>query len=94
VQTSPTLSQALHLLNGETTSGKIEEGGVLDRLMAESAQPMEVVEQLFVRCYSRLPTEQERAAIQAKLAVSEDTKGSLTDLFWAMLNSNEFIFNH
>ncbi len=94
VQTSPTLSQALHLLNGETTSGKIAEGEVVERLIEQYKQPLAVAEQLYVRCFSRMPTDQERAAIQAKLATVEDEKQALVDLFWALLNSNEFIFNH
>jgi hypothetical protein len=42
VKTSPTLSQALHLINGETTSGKIEEGRVVEKLLAENPDPMAV----------------------------------------------------
>ena len=34
VKTTPTLSQALHLLNGETTTGKIVEGKVVEKLLA------------------------------------------------------------
>ena len=94
VQTSPTLSQALHLLNGETTSGKIEEGQVVDHLLSQHQDPLAVAEQLYARSLSRLPTAQEREAIQAKLAGSTDINASLVDLFWALLNSNEFIFNH
>ncbi len=94
VQTSPTLSQALHLLNGESTSGKIEEGEILSRLLEQHSQPMAVVDELYVRCLTRRPTNAERTAIAGKLAESEDVQQSLADLFWALLNSNEFIFNH
>ncbi len=94
VKTSPTLSQALHLLNGETTSGKIAEGQLIDILLKEKGSPDAVASELYERCLSRLPTDKEMAAIKAKLAESRDVAGSLTDLFWALLNSNEFIFNH
>ena len=95
VKTSPTLSQALHLLNGETTSGKIEEGGVVSRLLDEHGDPNLVAERLYVRCLSRKPTEAERQEISSRLASAGDAApAALTDLFWALLNSNEFVFNH
>lgn len=94
VQTSPTLSQALHLLNGETTSGKIEDGRVIERQLEPLGDPMAVAQNLYVRCLTRMPTAPEQAAIQRKLAESSDVNGALVDLFWALLNSNEFIFNH
>ncbi len=94
VKTSPTLSQALHLLNGETTSGKIEEGGLIPTLLETHKDPLMVVSQLYIRCLSRPPTDAEVSAIRARLSGAEDVPGALTDLFWALLNSNEFIFNH
>jgi hypothetical protein len=94
VSTSPTLSQALHLLNGETTSGKIEEGGVIDKNLSEGKSPMQIVDTLYLTCYARTPTTAERNAIQSTLSQSKDARQDLVDLFWALLNSNEFIFNH
>ena len=94
VKTSPTLSQALHLLNGESTSGKIESGGVVTRLVQEHQSPMTVVQKLYVRCLTRLPTSDESLVIQERLAGVNDPETALTDLFWALLNSNEFYFNH
>jgi hypothetical protein len=94
VRTSPTLSQALHLLNGETTSGKIEEGALVETLLAEANDPLTVAHQLYERTLSRLPTPAESSAIRARLDSASDVPAALTDLFWALLNSNEFIFNH
>ena len=94
VRTSPTLSQALHLLNGESTSGKIVEGGLIERLLAEGKSEMEVAEAVYITCLTRSPTDREKQAITKQLAASQDQQQELTDLFWAILNSNEFIFNH
>lgn len=94
VKTSPTLSQALHLINGETTSGKIEEGKVVERLLLERGDAMAVVGDLYERCFSRRPTAEETQAIQKRLSGSADVQAALIDLFWALLNSNEFVFNH
>jgi hypothetical protein len=49
---------------------------------------------LYERCLSRQPTAEEIAAIGERLKSSTDVKASLSDLFWALLNSNEFVFNH
>lgn len=94
VKTSPTLSQALHLLNGETTSGKIAEGRLIERLMQQHDDPLIVVRELYVACLSREPVPAELEKIQARIEEQSDLQQSLTDLFWALLNSNEFVFNH
>ena len=94
VKTTPTLSQALHLINGETTTGKIAEGKVVERLLAELGKPAAVAEALYVRCLSRTPTPIEAEKIESRLAGSPDKPRALEDLFWALLNSNEFLFNH
>jgi hypothetical protein len=94
VKTAPTLSQALHLINGETTTGKIAEGKVVERLLAEKKDAMRVADELYLRCLGRKPTPAESARIAAKLGRESDQKQNLEDLFWALLNTNEFLFNH
>jgi hypothetical protein len=94
VKTSPTLSQALHLINGETTSGKIDEGRVVEKLLDELHEPLDVAGALYERCLCRRPTDRETSAIAVRLAGSADVQAALIDLFWGLLNSNEFIFNH
>jgi len=94
VKVTPTLSQALHLINGESTTGKIAEGKVVPKLLAELGKPTAVAEALYARCLSRKPTPQEAEKIELKLLGSPDKSKALEDLFWALLNSNEFLFNH
>ncbi|HEV3164393.1 MAG TPA: DUF1549 and DUF1553 domain-containing protein [Isosphaeraceae bacterium] len=94
VKITPTLSQALHLINGETTSGKIAEGKVVEKLLAELGKPNAVAEALYIRCLSRAPTPAEAEKIAGRLAGSPDKTKALEDLFWALFNSNEFMFNH
>jgi hypothetical protein len=94
VTITPTLSQALHLINGETTTGKIVECKVVEKLLAARRKPSSIAEALYIRCLSRKPTAEEAKRIQSKLAAAPEKTKALQDLFWALLNSNEFLFNH
>ncbi len=95
VKVEPNLSQALHLLNGDTINGKVQQGGVVPRLLKAGKSSHEVLDELVIRCFSRKPTEQEYAALDAALA-EKDAKPDqvLQDYFWALLNAPEFLFNH
>ena len=90
----PSLSQALHLLNGEVTNSRIKQGKVVANLLKQGKSNDAIVDELYARCYSRKPRDAERANILASLVGAESQTESLEDVFWALLNSKEFIFNH
>ncbi len=94
VKMEPTLSQSLHLLNGDTTGQKIAAGGLIARRLAEKKAPQEIIEELYVRCMSRKPVLHEKTAFEVLLANEPDKQKALEDVFWALLNSREFMFNH
>lgn len=93
-EVGPTLSQALHLINGATIEGKIREGGVIPKLVAQNMSPKEIVNELFLRCYSRTPTAKENAGLEQHMGVTETQKEVYHDVFWALMNGKEFLFNH
>jgi hypothetical protein len=94
VNVEPNLSQAFHLLNGENTTGKIETGGLIRRRLDEGWSVDAIVEDLFIRCYTRQPTENERDRLVQRVEAATDKAQELEDLLWAILNSKEFVFNH
>lgn len=105
VKQEPNLSQALHLLNGDTVNNKIKAGNVVGKWQKSGLNKEEIVEQLYLRTLSRSPTERELESVLATIDTTEidpKKKGqieaaerqSLEDVFWALLNSSEFMFNH
>ena len=94
VKTEPNLGQALHLLNGETIHGKIAQGAVVARQLQAGKAPLDVVEDLYLRCLGRRPTEEEKQQLTVLINEDEDKARALNDIFWALLNSQEFMFCH
>jgi hypothetical protein len=94
VKTEPNLSQALHLLNGNTVSDKINEGGVIKAMLKTGKKRDEIIEDLYFRCFSRKPTAKELSNLEPFFKDPKKEDQVLTDLFWSLLNSKEFIFNH
>jgi len=94
VKVEPNLSQALHLLNGSTVSEKINEGGVIKSMLKAGKKRDEIIQDLYLRCFARKPTEKELTSLNHFFEEGKKEDQVLTDIFWALLNSKEFIFNH
>ena len=94
VKMEPNLSQALHLLNGDTVQSKVEQGGLVKALLAEGKSVPDIVKSLYVRVLTREPTEKEISQLVELVASEGDQDKALRDAFWALLNSREFVFNH
>ena len=97
VRMDPSLSQALHLLNGDTVNNRIKQGGVVRDLMKSKKSPGEIIDALYLRCLSRPATTVEQEKLISHVDAAEDDKALseiYEDIFWALLNSKEFIFNH
>jgi hypothetical protein len=93
-KTDPTLSQALHMINGQTIQGKIATGGVVRKMLADKKTPEQIIESLYIRCLSRRPEPEEMQRLMTTVSQSENPQAGLEDVFWAILNSREFLFNH
>ncbi|HQZ28007.1 MAG: DUF1549 domain-containing protein [Verrucomicrobiales bacterium] len=98
VKMDPSLSQALHLLNGPAVSTKIEQGALVTRMLAEGKKPEEIIEEVYLRSLTRKPTAEEVKQLLGQVNSAGDNAKEkeliLNDVFWAVLNSKEFMFNH
>ena len=89
-----TLPQLLHLMNGDSVVQKVASTqGRLAKLLREKKADAAVRDELFLAALGRLPTEAEKKTLQKELAEGERAE-VFRDLFWALLNSKEFSFNH
>ena len=93
----PNLSQALHLLNGDTTQQRIRQGKFVETLLKEAKTPAEIIGRLYLTVLGRPPTDMENEKLLTTFQGLNDSpkvRETLEDIFWALLNSKEFIFNH
>lgn len=93
----PTLSQSLHLINGETVEKKIRNGKLIDRWRKNGLSNEAIVRRLYLRVLNREVTDTEIATLSTAIAADAPAaaqKEFLEDVFWALLNSSEFLFNH
>ena len=88
--------QALHLMNGERLQDRL--GRTDSRLskLAKSGLPEpELIRQLYLAAYSRLPKAQELQTTLRYLSRPGQTREqALEDILWSLINSAEFVFNH
>lgn len=95
-----TIAQLLHMQNGESVVQKINRpGGRLKQLLARSSTDPEItdpeiIEELYLASVSRRPEGSEIAEITSQLSAGDDREDVFKDLFWALLNTKEFAFNH
>ena len=94
VKVDPNLSQALHLLNGDTVQNKIEQGGVVKSLLKRGQTPEQIIANLYLRCLSRPPSPEELGKLKAFCKAGSAPEQVLDDVFWSLLNAKEFVFNH
>ena len=89
-----TVVQVLHLMNAPGLHSKvISDRGRAARLAASGKTPEEIIEELYLLTWSRLPTAEERAIclrVFAKEGVSR--RQATEDLLWALLNTPAFVF--
>ncbi|MBX9681166.1 MAG: DUF1549 domain-containing protein [Gemmataceae bacterium] len=92
-----TLPQLLHVSGGTTIGQKIADAnGRLTDLLKAKKSDTELVDELFLTTLCRLPRSQERQLAENDLKSAEPTEREqvFRDLFWVLMNTKEFAFNH
>ena len=89
------LSMAIQFFNGPLVYGKLRDEKNSFRKMIEAGDDnREIVRGLYQRAVCRLPSETELQASLDHLAAKENRVEALEDICWAILNTNEFLFQH
>ena len=94
------VTQVLHLMNGPDIYRKVTaDEGRAAQLAASAKTPEQIVEEIYLLCYGRLPSGDEqqigKQVFAAAGASTPATRRQATeDLLWALLNTPEFVFNH
>jgi hypothetical protein len=93
-ETHTSILQALTLMNGKTLDDLLKNSKALATVQANDQSPLtRNIEELYLVTVSRKPTPEEMERM-VKYVATRDRKAALADIFWALLNSAEFILNH
>lgn len=103
---APSISQALHVINGDTLNKKLSDpNGYAALALKLGLSDARILDHLFLSAYSRFPSDSERSRMTELLRAARLGSGSadaqrearqkgLEDMMWAMLTSKEFLFNY
>lgn len=91
-----TIPQALLMMNGPLVQKAIsaEKGCFLCSVLESDTPDDRKIQRLYLATLSRHPHGHEESAALNLLETDRDKLSGFQDLFWALLNSNEFIINH
>ena len=96
----PSMVQVLHLSNGNTINQKLQADGsraeTLLQLRRSGMSDEALLDEIYLACLSRFPTESERNKLLDMLPDigTGDEREVIEDIFWSILSSREFLFNH
>jgi len=92
-----TIPQALMMFNGDLIkqASSIDKGSFLAQVASSNLRPAEKINYLFMAAVQRKPTSVELGVANKLLVARKGNEAAaLQDMWWAVLNSNEFIMNH
>ena len=93
----PSVVQAMHLTNGDTINNKLQaKSNRLGQLLSAKTKPDAIIEEAYLSSLSRFPTAAEKSALLAAFTAEppDQHRAFLEDMYWSLLSSKEFLFNH
>jgi hypothetical protein len=94
---NPSVTQVLNIANGETINKKLSaKDSNVAKLLATDTSNEKIIEDAYLSALSRFPTSAEKEKILKVLngTTESDRRAVVEDLYWAVLSSKEFLFNH
>jgi len=98
-ETQTSILQALYLMNGKFLNERLDptKNPALERLLIQPTDNAKKIRSLYMMVLSRQPRAEELTRLTNYVDAGGPTKDAgkaLTDVYWALLNSGEFMLNH
>jgi hypothetical protein len=94
---TPSMVQVLHMSNGNTINGKLAaKGNRIEQLLNKNLPPDQIVDEAYLSTFARFPTSDGRRELASLLEQSpkNERRAAIEDLYWSLLSSREFLFDH
>jgi hypothetical protein len=89
------LRQAMNMMAGDTVNQKIRsDRGNLAKMIAEGRTDDQITEHFYLASLSRYPTPREKDVCRTAIGKASSRRAGLENVVWALLDSNEFLYNH
>ena len=101
-QQEPSITQALHVINGDTVNQKLAASrGLIQTLVDNKSDNKAAIERIYLTALSRHPSDEELRTLSQAMdealahgGTDSPRRPVLEDLAWAVLTGREFLFNH
>ncbi len=94
----PSVVQVLHINNGDTINDKLAgpDSIVGDFMKVSGDDSAALVKNAYLRCLSREPNAREQQQMVDLIASADESqkRQAIEDLFWSLMSSREFLFQH
>ncbi len=90
-----TLAQSLYMIGSTELHNKLKDkAGRVARLAADSRPSADKIREMYLWVYARPPVAEELQTVETYLKGNGHRRDAYEDVFWALLNTKEFLFNH